>query len=63
MPGMHGTMGEYKRGTLHAGSKTGPVVKSRAQAIAIGLSEERQAGKDIPKKRRRGFDRLRPYSK
>lgn len=39
MPGMKKTMGEYKRGELHSGSKKGPVVKSRKQAIAIGLSE------------------------
>lgn len=37
-------MGEYKRGTLHAGvdpkgPKKAPVVKSRKQAIAIALSE------------------------
>ena len=32
-------MGEFKRGTLHSGSKKGPVVKSRQQAIAIALSE------------------------
>lgn len=36
-------MGEYKRGKLHSGSKKGPKVKSRAQAIAIGLSEGRKA--------------------
>jgi len=42
MPGMKATMGEYKRGTLHSGSKKGPKVKSRAQAIAIGLSEQRK---------------------
>lgn len=51
MPGMKGTMEEFKAGTLHSGSKTGPQVKSRAQAIAIGLSEERKAGKKIPMKR------------
>ena len=43
MPGMKGTMHEFKHGTLHSGSKTGPVVKSRAQAIAIGMSEQRKA--------------------
>lgn len=35
-------MGEYKRGTLHSGSKKGPVVKSRKQAVAIALSEQRR---------------------
>lgn len=32
-------MGEYKRGTLHSGSKKGPKVTSRKQAIAIAMSE------------------------
>ena len=41
-------MHEYKAGMLHSGSKKGPVVKSRAQAIAIGLSE---AGMSKPKKK------------
>ena len=40
-------MGEFKRGTLHSGSKKGPVVKSRKQAVAIALSE---AGKSKKKK-------------
>lgn len=35
-------MGEFKRGDLHSGSKKGPVVESRKQAVAIGLSEQRQ---------------------
>lgn len=39
-------MGEYKRGSLHSGKK-GPVVKSRKQAIAIALSEARQAGESV----------------
>lgn len=43
MPGMQNTMKEFKSGALHSGSKKGPVVKSRAQAIAIGLSEQRKA--------------------
>jgi len=38
-------MHKWKEGTLHSGSKTGPKVKSRAQAIAIGLSESRQSRK------------------
>ena len=32
-------MKEFKTGTLHTGSKKGPVVKSPKQAIAIALSE------------------------
>jgi hypothetical protein len=32
-------MHEFKAGALHTGSKKGPVVKSRKQAIAIALSE------------------------
>lgn len=32
-------MHEYKAGTLNTGSKTGPVVKSRRQAVAIALSK------------------------
>lgn len=35
-------MHEFKAGSLHSG-KGGPVVKSRKQAIAIGLSSERRA--------------------
>ena len=38
-------MGEYKRGTLHSGSKKGPKVKSRKQAVAIALSEQRRMKK------------------
>lgn len=43
-------MREFKIGELHSGSKKGPVVKNRKQAIAIGLSEARKAGARIPKK-------------
>jgi hypothetical protein len=32
-------MHEFKTGTLHSGSKKGPVVKSRKQAVAIAMSE------------------------
>jgi Family of unknown function (DUF6496) len=45
-------MHEFKEGALHSGSKKGPVVKSRKQAVAIGLSEARKSGAKIPKKKR-----------
>jgi len=32
-------MREYKEGTLHSGSKKGPEVTSRKQAVAIALPE------------------------
>lgn len=38
-------MHEYKEGKLHSGSKKGPQVKNRKQAIAIALSEARRAKK------------------
>ena len=38
-------MKEYKEGKLHSGSKTGPAVKSKKQAVAIALSEARKAKK------------------
>jgi hypothetical protein len=38
-------MHEFKEGHLHSGSKTGPIVRSRKQAIAIALSEARKYGK------------------
>lgn len=44
MPGIKKTMEEFKTGSLHSGSKKGPKVTSRKQAIAIGLSEARKAG-------------------
>jgi Family of unknown function (DUF6496) len=43
-------MHEMKRGTLKSGA-SGKTVKSRKQAIAIGLSEARRAGAKIPKKK------------
>ncbi|HYR84268.1 MAG TPA: DUF6496 domain-containing protein, partial [Terriglobia bacterium] len=43
-------MHERKRGTLKSGS-SGKKVKSRKQAIAIGLSEARRAGAKVPRKK------------
>ena len=46
------TMRERKRGTLKSG-RSGRKVKSRKQAIAIGLSKARRAGAKVPAKKRR----------
>ena len=43
-------MHERKRGKLKSG-RSGKKVKSRKQAIAIGLSEARRAGAKVPKRR------------
>ena len=43
-------MRERKRGTLRSG-RSGKRVKSRKQAIAIGLSQARKAGAKVPRKR------------
>lgn len=51
MPGIKNTLSEFKSGELHSGSKNGPIVKNRKQAVAIALSEERAAGKKIPQPR------------
>ena len=44
-------MHKRKKGTLKSG-RSGKTVKSRKQAIAIGLSEARKKGKKVPKKRK-----------
>jgi len=44
------SMRKRKRGTLKSG-RSGRKVKSRKQAIAIGLSEARKKGKKVPPKR------------
>jgi hypothetical protein len=43
-------MRRRKKGTLRSG-RSGKKVKSRKQAIAIGLSEARKKGKKVPKKK------------
>jgi hypothetical protein len=45
-------MKRRKSGTLKSG-RSGKKVKSRKQAIAIGLSEARKRGAKVPKKRTR----------
>jgi uncharacterized protein DUF6496 len=45
-------MRKRKRGKLKSG-RSGKKVKSRKQAIAIGLSEARRKGKKVPRKRGR----------
>lgn len=41
---------KYKKGEAHSG-KSGQKVKSRKQAIAIGLSKARQKGIKVPNKK------------
>jgi Family of unknown function (DUF6496) len=53
------TMRRRKKGTLKSGS--GRKVKSRKQAIAIGLSEARKKGAKVP--RRSSGDRKRAAEK
>ncbi len=36
-------MHKWKHGTLHSGSKKGPIVKNQKQAVAIALSESGQS--------------------
>ena len=45
-------MHERKRGTLRSG-RSGKKVKSRKQAIAIGLSQARRAGAKVPRRKGR----------
>jgi len=49
-------MHERKRGKLRSG-RSGKRVKSRKQAIAIGLSEARRAGAKVPKRRKKSSRR------
>jgi hypothetical protein len=44
-------MSKFKRGREHSGSKEGPVVKNRKQAVAIMLSEKEKAGAMSPKEK------------
>ena len=44
-------MHEFKEHALHSGSKKGPKVTNPKQAIAIALSEQREAKKKAMKKK------------
>jgi Family of unknown function (DUF6496) len=44
---------KYKEGDLHSGSKKGPKVKNRKQAVAIALSEAREAGEKVSPKNKK----------
>jgi hypothetical protein len=46
---VHRAMHEMKEGKLKSG-RSGKTVKSRKQAIAIGLSEARREGGKVPRK-------------
>jgi len=43
---------EFEKGELHSGSKKGPIVKSKAQATAIALSEQKKANKKARSKKK-----------
>ncbi len=44
-------MEKFEEGKLHSGSKKGPVVTSKDQALAISLSESGQSKKKSKKKK------------
>ncbi len=48
---MKKVMHEFKHGTLKSG-RSGQKVKSRKQAVAIGLSEARKSGAKVPRRKR-----------
>lgn len=45
LPKIKKVMGEFKAGKLHSGSKKGPIVSNKKQAVAIAMSEARKKGK------------------
>jgi len=53
------TMGEFKRGMLHSGSKRGPKVTSRKQAVAISINQAKreETGRKTRKRARKAARR------
>lgn len=51
--GVEQEMRKFKFGELHSGSKTGPVVKDRKQAIAIAMNEAGLGRKKKGKRKKR----------
>lgn len=46
-------MHKFKAGTLHSGSKKGPTVHARRQAVAIGMSAARKkCGEGAPRRKK-----------
>ena len=43
-------MEKFKKHKLHSGSKEGPIVKKKSQALAISLSVAREKGAKVKKK-------------
>ena len=52
-------MHEFKAGTLHSGSKKGPKVKSKRQALAIAMSEAGMAKKKGKPSKKAMMDRMK----
>ena len=46
-------MHKFKKGKLHSGSKKGPKVENRDQAVAIMLSEKLKSGKEEYKSKKK----------
>jgi hypothetical protein len=56
---VHQVMHEFKEGDLHSGSKDGPKVTSRDQAVAIAMSESGQ-GRRAPAAGSHGYGHPAP---
>ncbi len=50
---------KFRRGKLHSGSKRGPIVRNPSQARAIQISEARDEGHDIPRRKSKKRGRMR----